>query len=147
MAAFVVTVLVVVGLNTLLWLSAGIVRVVAARLRRPAGTDVAGVPDASQVAIVIAAHDEELVIEATIRSAARQVPVENVFVACDGCTDGTVALVRACGATALDIQPNRGKAGAIRTIVDELDLAGRFEVMVLLDADSQLSDDYLATGL
>jgi cellulose synthase/poly-beta-1,6-N-acetylglucosamine synthase-like glycosyltransferase len=147
MAAFVVTVVVVVGLNTLLWVSAGLVRVLAARLRGDAPHGDGRVPEPEDVAIVIAAHNEELVIEATIRSAARQVPVENVFVACDGCTDGTVELARACGATALDIRPNRGKAGAIRAIVEELDLAGRFEVMLLLDADSQLHDEYLRSGL
>lgn len=147
MVAFIVTAVVVVGINTLLWVSAGVVRLVAARLRGGAPAGDGHVPQPSEVAIVIAAHDEELVIEATIRSAARQVPVENVFVACDGCTDGTVELARACGATALDIRPNRGKAGAIRTIVDELELASRFEVMLLLDADSQLHDDYLRSGL
>jgi cellulose synthase/poly-beta-1,6-N-acetylglucosamine synthase-like glycosyltransferase len=147
MAAFVVTVVVVVGVNTLLWVSAGLVRVLASRLRGDAPRGDAHVPEPRDVAIVIAAHNEELVIEATIRSAARQVPVRNVFVACDGCTDGTARIVRACGATALDIQPNRGKAGAIRAIVEELDLAGRFEVMLLLDADSQLHHDYLRTGL
>src|SRR5690606_41123397 len=47
----------------------------------------------------------------------------------------------------LDIHPNRGKAGAIRAIVEELALADRFEVLLLLDADSQLHDDYLVSGL
>lgn len=147
MVAFVVTAVVVVGINTLLWVGAGLVRVLARRLRGDAPPGDGRVPRPSEVAIVIAAHNEELVIEATIRSAARQVPVENVFVACDGCTDRTVEVARACGATALDIRPNRGKAGAIRAIVDELQLARRFEVMLLLDADSQLHDDYLRTGL
>jgi len=147
MAAFVVTVVVLVGVNTLLWVGAALVRVVAARLRHRSPRHAGRIPTPSEVAVVIAAHDEELVIAATIRSAARQVPLHNVFVACDGCTDGTVAIARACGATALDIRPNRGKAGAIRTIVEELELASRFEVVVLLDADSQLSDDYLRTGL
>src|SRR5690606_41101148 len=47
----------------------------------------------------------------------------------------------------LDIHPNRGKAGAIRASVEELALADRFEVLLLLDADSQLHDDYLVSGL
>jgi len=147
MAAFVVTVVMLVGVGTLLWVGAGLIRVLTDWARGGAPRGDGRVPRPTEVAIVIAAHDEELVIEATIRSAARQVPLQNIFVACDGCTDGTVALVRACGATALDIQPNRGKAGAIRAIVEELRLAERFEVMVLLDADSQLSRRYLATGL
>lgn len=146
MAAFVVTLVVVVGVNTLLWVSAGAVRVLAARMRSASAGD-GRAPEPDDVAIVIAAHNEELVIAATIRSAARQVPARNIFVACDGCTDHTAEVARACGATALDIRPNRGKAGAIRAIVEELELADRFEVMLLLDADSQLHDDYLRSGL
>src|SRR5690606_6808837 len=147
MTAFVVTMIVVVGVNTLLWVGAGLVRLAAARLGGRPRHRGGRIPRPDEVAIVIAAHNEALVIEATIRSAARQVPVENVFVACDGCTDDTVAIARACGATALDIHPNRGKAGAIRAIVEELALADRFEVLLLLDADSQLHDDYLVSGL
>lgn len=147
MAAFVVTFVAVVGINTLLWVSAGIVRVAAARLRGSPVRATGRVPAPEEVAVVIAAHNEELVIEATIRSAAGQVPIDNVFVVSDGSRDATAAVASAHGATVLDLVPNRGKAGAIRAIVEEFDIAGRFEVLVLLDADSQLSDDYLRTGL
>ncbi|QEO09438.1 glycosyltransferase family 2 protein [Protaetiibacter larvae] len=147
MAAFVVTFVVVIGINTMLWVSAGIVRVVAARLRGSPVRASGRVPTPEDVAVVIAAHNEELVIEATIRSAARQVPIDNVFVVSDGSRDATAAVASAHGATVLDLSPNRGKAGAIRAIVEEFDIAGRFEVLLLLDADSQLSDDYLVTGL
>src|SRR5690606_8137158 len=147
MTASVVTRMVGVAVNPLLWVGAGLVRRAAARLGGRPRHRGGRIPRPDEVAIVIAAHNEALVIEATIRSAARQVPVENVFVACDGCTDDTVAIARACGATALDIHPNRGKAGAIRAIVEELALADRFEVLLLLDADSQLHDDYLVSGL
>lgn len=147
MAAFVVTFVVVVGVNTLLWTIAGIARFAAARSAGRAPRLAGRVPRSDEVAVVIAAHDEELVIAATIRSAARQVPLSNVFVASDGSHDATAVVARAAGATVLELSPNRGKAGAIRAIVDELELAARFEVVVLLDADSQLSDDYLRTGL
>ena len=147
MAAFVVTFVVVVGLNTMLWVSAGAARLIAARLRGSPVRAIGPAPTPRDVAVVIAAHNEELVIDATIRSAARQVPVENVFVVSDGSSDRTVEVAVAAGATVFDLTPNRGKAGAIRVIVEEFDIAGRFEVMLLLDADSQLSGNYLLTGL
>lgn len=154
MLAFVVTFTVVVGISTLLWVSSGLTRVIASRARasrtrriHTAGGGGCIPPDRDSVAVIVAAHNEELVIAATIRSAARQVPVEHIFVASDGSHDDTVAIARAEGATVLDLQPNRGKAGAIRAIIDELRIAERFEVVMLLDADSQLSDDYLSTGL
>jgi cellulose synthase/poly-beta-1,6-N-acetylglucosamine synthase-like glycosyltransferase len=150
--AFVVTFVVVAGVGTLLWLSSAVTRVLADRVRHARAhgrhaLQTSPVPTPDAVAVVVAAHNEELVIAETIRSAARQVPVENVFVVSDGSRDGTVAVARAEGASVLDLQPNRGKAGAIRAVIDELRLAERFEVVVLLDADSQLSDDYLVSGL
>lgn len=147
MAAFLVTFVVVVGVNSLLWLAAGTTRVLVARWRGSPVRAVGRVPTPEEVAIVIAAHNEELVIDATIRSAARQVPIDNVFVVSDGSSDRTAIVASAEGATVLDLVPNRGKAGAIRAIVEEFDIAGRFEVLLLLDADSQLSEDYLRTGL
>ncbi len=152
MTAFVVTFVIVAGLGTLLWVSSAVMRVIvararAARVRGRHALSVAMVPGPEEVAVVIAAHNEELVIAETIRSAARQVPVENVFVVSDGSRDRTVEVARGEGATVLDLQPNRGKAGAIRAGIEDMQLAERFEVVVLLDADSQLSDDYLASGL
>lgn len=154
MVAFIVTFVVVVGFNTLLWISSAITRVVVARVQLArtraddGGTDsIAHAPDPDSVAVIVAAHNEELVIAETIRSAARQVPAHHVFVVSDGSTDDTVAVARAEGATVFDLQPNRGKAGAIRAVIDELRIAEDFEIVVLLDADSQLSDDYLVSGL
>lgn len=147
MVVFVVTFVVVVGLTTILWASSAAVRVAAARWRGPEPPAGGRAPTPEGVAIVVAAHNEELVIAATIRSAARQVPIDNVFVVSDGSTDRTAEVANEHGATVLALSPNRGKAGAIRAIVDEFDIAESFEVLMLLDADSQLSDDYLRTGL
>ena len=145
MLVFLFTMLLVVGFNTILWIVAAAARMVAARVPRPS---VAGShPEPSHVAIVIAAHNEELVIEATIRSAGVQVPMGNVFVVSDGSTDQTVRVASEAGATVLDLQPNRGKAGAIAAIVKAYELPARYEVLMLLDADTQLSPNYLRTGL
>jgi cellulose synthase/poly-beta-1,6-N-acetylglucosamine synthase-like glycosyltransferase len=143
--AIVIAVL-VVGVNTILWSIAGLVRVVVHAGRRPAPAPPERLrPDG--VAILVAAHNEELVVEATIRSAASAVPLSNVFVVSDGSTDRTSELAAAAGATVLDLHPNRGKAGALTALIEDFELARRFEVVLLLDADTQLSPDYLASGL
>lgn len=101
----------------------------------------------SDVAILIAAHNESLVISNTIRSAAAQVPLENVFIASDGSVDDTVAIAERAGVSVLDLSPNRGKAGALEAAIEHFDLRNRFEVVLLLDADTQLRQNYLTTGL
>jgi len=140
----VVIVVLLVGVSTLLWASVGLGRVVSGALRAPIASSMLTTSD---VAVIIAAHNEQLVIAHTIRSAASLVPVSNIFVVSDGSTDLTTQIATEEGATVLDLNPNRGKAGAIAAIIDEFELAKRFQVVMLLDADTQLAPDYFETGL
>lgn len=146
MVAFIIVLVLVVGLNTLVWSTLGAMRLIASRLssRRPV---VGVIPTRDQVAVIVAAHNEELVISKTIASAAAMLPIENLFVVSDGSTDATSEIAMAAGATVLDLRPNRGKARALSALIEEFDLASRFEVVLLLDADTQLASDYFDTGL
>ena len=99
------------------------------------------------VAVLVAAHNEELVISATIRTASALVPVQNIFVISDMSTDNTAAIARSAGVNVLELDPNRGKAGALAAGIAHFDLCNRFEVVMLLDADTRPAPDYLATGL
>lgn len=163
MLTFVVALVLVLGVNTILWTTVGATRVVTARLHR-VGADGRGrrahrrgmpapvprgyrPPTTADVAVLVAAHDEELVIERTIRSAAEHLPPEQILVVSDGSSDRTVEIARAAGAQVYDLQPNRGKAGAIAAAIEHFSIPERFEVMMLLDADTHLSTDYFTTGL
>ncbi|MGK3647704.1 glycosyltransferase family 2 protein [Pseudarthrobacter enclensis] len=101
----------------------------------------------SQVAILVAAHNEALVINETIRAASRLVPRRNIHVVSDMSTDNTAQLVRAAGVKVLELDPNRGKAGALAAGIAHFDLCRRFKVVMLLDADTRPTEDYLRTGL
>lgn len=139
-----------VGVNVLVWSVVGVVRwVLAHPLRRRQAHPHRCGPRVrpEQVAVLVAAHNEELGVVSTVTAALSLVPAGNVFVVSDGSTDTTVARARTAGATVLDLQPNRGKAGALAVGIAELDLAGRFEVVMLLDADTAPTPDYLLTGL
>lgn len=146
----------VVGAGTLLWSVLGIIRFITERRQKTTPGKLGhGGPLASQVnhispsevAVIIAAHNEELVIRETISAAAALVPVANIHIISDGSMDGTVQAGRESGARVLELTPNRGKAGALRAGIEHFDLAGRFKVVLLLDADTRLSPDYLETGL
>ena len=149
-SAILIFAITILGITTVLWSSVGLVRVLTERpLRRQRLHLVRGIdyPDISQVAVLIAAHNEELVINKTIMSAAALVPASQIFVASDGSTDGTASLVRSAGAHVVELNPNRGKAGALSAAIDHFELARNFEVVMLLDADTQLAPDYFTTGL
>jgi cellulose synthase/poly-beta-1,6-N-acetylglucosamine synthase-like glycosyltransferase len=150
MISFLIVIVLVLGVNTILWTTAGGIRLIAARMRR--GRYVyaharSEVPTRDQVAILIAAHNEEVVIGNTIGSLEAFGHNVNVFVVSDGSTDDTADIARTHGATVLELSPNRGKAGALVEAIKQFDIASRFEVLLLLDADTHLTADYFETGL
>jgi biofilm PGA synthesis N-glycosyltransferase PgaC len=142
----IVTFVGVVGVGPLFWSTAGILRALAGALRRrPDGYRPR--VERGGVAIVIAAHNEELVIKKTLESAMSHLPRGQVYVVSDGSTDRTTQLATRRGANVLDLKPNRGKAGAIVAAIEHFDLVERYDIVMLLDADTVLSDDYLDSGL
>lgn len=143
---FLLVVVLVLGVNTILWSSVGVVRLIRARMSRDLPPS-APIPLRTDVAVMIAAKDEALVISETLRSARRQLPAANLFVVSDGSTDDTAAIARLFGASVLELSPNRGKAGAIIAGLEHFEIARRFPLVLLLDADTQLAPDYFDTGL
>ncbi|MHC6220037.1 glycosyltransferase family 2 protein [Arthrobacter sp. MMS24-S77] len=101
----------------------------------------------SNVAVLVAAHNEALVIRETILAASVLVPRRNIHIISDMSTDDTAAIARAAGVKVLELEPNRGKAGALAAGIAHFDLCKRFKVVMLLDADTRPTPDYLETGL
>ncbi|MGF7120874.1 glycosyltransferase family 2 protein [Rhodococcus sp. BE178] len=152
MATLILIMVLVFGINTLFWTSVGIGRAFTSWWTRWRGRPSSAAsgpppPNPGDVAVLIAAHNEELVIAETIDSAGSLVPMSNVFVISDGSSDRTVDIARAAGAQVLELNPNRGKAGALAAGLEHFGLCRRFEVVMLLDADTDLAPDYLTTGL
>ncbi|MCX2747683.1 glycosyltransferase family 2 protein [Arthrobacter sp. MI7-26] len=101
----------------------------------------------SNVAVLVAAHNEAIVINETILAASALVPRRNIHIISDMSTDDTAAIARAAGVKVLELEPNRGKAGALAAGIAHFDLCKRFKVVMLLDADTRPAPDYLETGL
>lgn len=142
----VIMILAVVGFNTVIWSILGLARwskhqLPKGKVRRSSRWR------AGDVAVLIPAHNEELVIAATLIRATEQFPIEQIFVVSDGSSDRTVQIAQAAGVNVLDLQPNRGKAGAIVAAVEHFDLVRRFEFVMLLDADTHLESKYRRSAL
>src|SRR5690554_6416944 len=94
MLAFIIVVVLVVGLTTVLCCSVGLGPVIHGFLTRhrarPGGTRLT----VDDVCVLVAAHNEEQVIEATVQSAHSLVPAGNVFVASDGSSDNAAKSAR-----------------------------------------------------
>ena len=140
------------GFNLIVWGTVSSLRAVGdlflySRRRRQYSSCGRGSIPRERVAILIPAHNEELVIEETLSSARALVPAENIFVASDGSSDSTAEKVRAAGSRVVEIMPSRGKAGALAYAIDHFSLADKFDLVMILDADSRPSPHYLDHAL
>jgi poly-beta-1,6-N-acetyl-D-glucosamine synthase len=120
--------------------------------RAPARRAAADVPAARRltprdVAVLVAARNEEQSLPSCLGSLAPQVPRHNIFIGSDGSTDRTVEVAKAWGCNVLDIQPNGGKAMALQRLIDEFAICDRFEAVLIADADAQPDPDYLEQAL
>ena len=152
-----------VGVNLSLWGSAGLLRLLDQRISTHrttrAATTIAVVSattttqsgrllEASlKVAIVIPAHNEELVIAGSIGSATRVLPLSDIYVVSDASSDATPLIATNAGANVLHLERNRGKAGALEAAIEHFALTDRYDAVLFLDADSELDEDYLVGAL
>jgi cellulose synthase/poly-beta-1,6-N-acetylglucosamine synthase-like glycosyltransferase len=98
----------------------------------------------SKMALLLPAHNEELIIEATIRSAiiAGQAK-KDIYVVNDNSSDSTRAIAtRVLGkANVLNVKRS-GKALAVRKAITKFQIESRYEWIHIADADSIFSKDY-----
>jgi 1,2-diacylglycerol 3-beta-glucosyltransferase len=100
-------------------------------------------------AVVVPAHNEEPVIEETLRSlGSLDYPREmfEIVVVADNCSDRTAALARSAGAIVLErsTPDRRSKGHALRWAFDRL-LAQGYEAVVVCDADTVATENLLET--
>ncbi|MGH4014594.1 MAG: glycosyltransferase family 2 protein [Pseudonocardiaceae bacterium] len=147
-----VIVLLLLGVSFTLWMSVGTIRLVEQRHGGRKGhlgvsIDASEKLSAINLAVVIPAHNEEVTIGATLESAMGLVPAGNIHVVADGCDDSTAAIAQSCGVNVLTVSPARGKAAGIDGALQHFDLCRRFDVLLILDADTQLDGYYVERGL
>jgi len=136
----------VIGVNFTIWGIVGLFRVAdeGVSRRRPPPRQRVRTAD---VGVLIAAHNEQLVIGSTLASLARLIRRGNIHVVSDGSTDDTVALARAAGVHVVETPTNLGKASALRFGIEHFSMLGRFRAVMVLDADTQLDRDYFRVAL
>jgi poly-beta-1,6-N-acetyl-D-glucosamine synthase len=146
----------VLGVNFAVWGLVGLCRLAGTVLRRWRGrwrpdrrppAPAAARLKVTDVAVLIPAHNEAVVIAGSLTAIMALVPRANVFVVSDGSTDDTVAIARRAGATVIETSQNVGKAGALAEAIGRLGLVDRFAVLMLLDADTRVEPGYFESGL
>jgi cellulose synthase/poly-beta-1,6-N-acetylglucosamine synthase-like glycosyltransferase len=98
----------------------------------------------SMLALLISAHNEELVIEGTIRSAIRAgQPARHIFVVDDNSSDNTSQIAKAILGQSNVLRVGRsGKGLALTKAAHEFDLVNRYKWIHIADADGGFAQDY-----
>jgi TPR repeat protein len=99
------------------------------------------------LAVLMAAHNEEVVIDDSLSAITTLVPPENVHVVSDASTDKTVELARRHGVNVIETVTNVGKAGALEEGIRCFGIDKRYSVVLLLDADTRLDPGYFQAAL
>jgi len=102
------------------------------------------------VTVLIPAHNEEASLPLTLRSLSQQTaPPARILVVADNCTDGTVRVAREHGADVFETVGNTHKKGGAlnQALADLLPLLGDNDTVMIMDADSQIGDDFLRTAM
>ncbi|WP_232304649.1 glycosyltransferase family 2 protein [Microbacterium sp. XT11] len=139
-------------------------RVVASRYRR-AGSEVTKLTLAPRavmertrgvfggpvtVTVLIPAHNEERSLPATLVSLTKQTtPPDRIIVVADNCTDRTVEVAKAHGVDVFETVGNtHKKGGALNQVLrDLLPRLGDNDTVMVMDADSQIGDDFLTAAV
>jgi len=96
----------------------------------------------SRVAVLMPAHNEELVITNTLCSIAPQLRKDDILlVVADNCSDNTAVLARECGAKVIERKDEnqRGKGYALNFGLQFLENNTPPDVVIIIDADCALS--------
>lgn len=102
------------------------------------------------VTVLIPAHNEEKSIPATLVSLMQQsTPPDRVLVVADNCTDRTVQVAKEHGVDVFETVGNTHKKGGAlnQALQDLLPTLGDNDTVMVMDADSQIGDDFLAEAI
>ncbi len=101
----------------------------------------------SDIAVIIPAHDEEVVIRRCIQAVKQALKPSQIYIASDGSTDKTYrrALMEGCHVSYL--KPGRGKGKAMVYLLKRYRLMERYKLIFIIDADTQIDKNCVNNAL
>lgn len=101
----------------------------------------------ADIAAVIPAHNEELVITRCIRALRHGLPANQIHVASDGSSDRTYELAVAERVNVENIQPGKGKMKALTHLINKYNLYANYKFIFIVDADTQIDKHFVPRAL
>jgi len=107
----------------------------ATEFSSPVGVSTTSGTETDTVTVGIPTYNEEIAIGSVVVQARRY--ADEVVVVDDGSSDETVSIATEAGATVIEHEVNRGKGGAIRTLMQHVRDQDDVDALVVLDGDGQ----------
>ncbi len=136
-----------VGLSIAFWTFIGLVRFVSENVRGNEIVKRKNLFSPADVAVIIPAHNESLVIRNCIKAVKKSLPAKQIYVVSDGSTDNThiQALKEGCNVSTLN--PVRGKAKALKHLFSKYHLFKEYKLIFIVDADTMMDEQCLEYAL
>ncbi len=145
--AIFIIILVTFGVSSTVWGIVGLLRLVTSPFSKKPALNSPEQIQVLEVAAIIPAHNEQRVIARTIEPLLKILPAQNIHVISDGSKDKTAEIARSYGVNVLEFAQGHGKAGALDEGIKHFRLTKKFKAVLLVDADSAVSETYLKYAL
>ncbi len=139
-----------IGISVAFWTCIGLLRLVSEKIRNPSTPKKRKrrTPyNASDIAVIMSAHDEELVIRKSIQSLKLCFSEKQIFVASDGSTDKTTRRARMEGCHVSGLIPGIGKGKALVYLLKRYHLFERYKLIFIIDADTRIDKNFVKQAL
>ena len=137
-----------VGLSVGFWALVGVIRyIVEEKLGRKFSTDVTNQYKASEIAAVLPAHNEELVIGKCVQAIKQSLSPDQIYVISDGSSDMTAERAREEDCVVEELNPGLGKAKAIIHAVEKYRLFERYNFIFIVDSDTNVDENFVPRAL
>lgn len=100
-----------------------------------------------RLAFLVPAHNEEKVIEQTIRALLKLTSKQHIYVVNDGSTDKTQKVATKLVPHVYHLTPNQGKASAMNECIDYYKITKKYQYLMPMDADTIINQNFLDASL
>lgn len=101
----------------------------------------------SDIAVLIPAHNEEVVIRKCIQALKRMVYKKRIYVVSDGSDDKTFRRARMEGCHVSYLNPGRGKARALVYLINRFRLYKKYKLIFIVDADTKIDKNFVKVAI
>ena len=138
-----------IGISITFWSIVGLIRwITTSFFQKPNKFNPKeNVMKASDVAVVLPAYNEELVIRGSIKALKKLVDKKQIYVVSDGWNDRTYEIATEEGCNTYLLDPNKGKAKAMVHLISYYKLFEKYKLIFIVDADTKIDKNFLKKAL